>query len=124
MYSEYLTFVGFRVAEAATGDDAVVKTLALIPDVVLMDLSLPGLDGCAATRVIKADPRTRGVRVIALTGFAFSTHATQARDAGFDDYVTKPCLPIDLANKIDEHIMNGLHRPSRRRTIASGKACR
>ena len=58
MYAEYLNFSGFRVTEASTGDEAVEKAFAQRPDVILMDLSLPGMDGWAATRQLKNDERT------------------------------------------------------------------
>jgi two-component system, cell cycle response regulator DivK len=111
MYSEYLSFAGFRVAEAVDGEDAVRKAALLIPDLVVMDLSLPGLDGWAATRAIKADARTSDVPVIALTGFAFASHAQRARDAGCDDFITKPCLPMDLVDTLEKHLR--LKKPSR-----------
>src|SRR5215208_4246740 len=72
MYAEYLSFSGFRVVEAGTGTEAVEKALALRPDVILMDLSLPGMDGWAATRQLKSDDRTRSIPVVALTGHALA----------------------------------------------------
>ncbi len=110
MYTEYLAFAGFRVVEAADGEEAIRKAARLRPDVVVMDLSLPGIDGWEATRVIKADERTANVPVIALTGFAMATHAKRARDAGCDDFITKPCLPTDLLEALERH----LRRVSRR----------
>lgn len=96
MYSEYLTFSGFRVVEARTGDEALEKAFTLLPDLILMDLSLPGLDGLEATRRLKADSRTRTIPVVALTGHALSSHSEGARRAGCDSFVTKPCLPDQL----------------------------
>ena len=100
MYAEYLSHVGFRVAEAGDGEEAVEKARELRPDVVLMDLSLPGMDGWEATRLLKADPLTRGIRVVALTAHALSSYADSARAAGCDGVVTKPCLPPDLAAEV------------------------
>src|SRR5262249_15295979 len=68
MYAEYLQFSGFRVAEARNGNEAVDQAFALKPDLILMDLSLPGMDGWEATRQLKADERTRNIPVVALTG--------------------------------------------------------
>jgi CheY-like chemotaxis protein len=115
MYVEYLQFQGFRVAEAVNGEEAVARTLALSPTVVVMDLSLPVMDGWEATRRIKADPKTAGIRVIALTGHAEPAHAKKALDAGCDDFVAKPCLPEDLLKKIREHL-----RPPADRAPGSG----
>ncbi len=70
MYAEYLKASGFRVAEARTGFEAVAKARELKPDVVLMDLSLPGIDGWEATRQLKADQSTMHIPVVAITGHA------------------------------------------------------
>ncbi len=101
MYVEYLQFHGFRVAEAVNGADAVKRAIEILPDLVVMDLSLPVMDGWEATRRLRADPKTRDVLVIALTGHAEAAHAKKALDAGCDAFVAKPCLPQDLVEKID-----------------------
>jgi len=100
MYAAYLQFSGFDVAEAANGVEAVEKTTELLPDIVLMDLALPRMDGWEATRRLKADPRTRDIPVVALTGHALAGHADGAREAGCDAFVTKPCLPDALVAEI------------------------
>jgi two-component system, cell cycle response regulator DivK len=100
MYAEYLSFSGFRVVEAGTGTEAVEKALALRPDVILMDLSLPGMDGWAATRQLKSDDRTKGIPVVALTGHALAGASEGARLAGCDAFVTKPCLPDELVLEV------------------------
>ena len=96
MYAQYLAASGYRVAEAADGREAVTRVLELLPDVVVMDLSLPVMDGWDATRELKADERTRGIPVIALTGCATVGHMRAAREAGCDGFLTKPCLPAAL----------------------------
>jgi two-component system, cell cycle response regulator DivK len=100
MYSEYLRFSGFRVAEARNGEEALEKAFTLLPDVVLMDLALPLMDGWEATRRLKGDPRTAQILVVALTGHALAGHAEGARRAGCDAFVTKPCLPDELVDEI------------------------
>jgi len=100
MYAEYLRFCGFRVAEARNGNEALEQAFALKPDLILMDLSLPGLDGWEATRMLKADERTRGIPVVALTGHALAGASEGARKAGCDAFVTKPCLPDDLVVEV------------------------
>jgi CheY-like chemotaxis protein len=100
MYAEYLQFSGFRVAEARNGLEAVEKAFALRPAVILMDLSLPVMDGWEATRRLKKDPRTRSIPVVALTGHALDGNSREAEDAGCDAYVTKPCLPDDLVREV------------------------
>jgi two-component system cell cycle response regulator DivK len=100
MYAEYLQFSGFRVAEARNGNEAVAQAFALRPDLILMDLSLPGMDGWEATKVLKADDRTKHIPVVALTGHALAGASEGARKAGCDSFVTKPCLPDDLVVEV------------------------
>lgn len=100
MYAEYLQFSGFRVAEARNGNEAVAQARALKPDLILMDLSLPGMDGWEATRVLKADEETRHIPIVALTGHALAGASEGARKAGCDSFVTKPCLPDDLVVEV------------------------
>src|SRR3954466_12736055 len=109
MYAEYLQFSGFRVAEAATGHEALEKAFALRPDLIIMDLSLPVMDGWEATRRLKADERTRKIPVVALTGHALAGHSRGAKEAGCDSFLAKPCLPDQLVAEI-------------RRMLESGKA--
>jgi CheY-like chemotaxis protein len=100
MYAEYLQFSGFRVAEARNGNEAVEKAFELVPDLILMDLSLPGMDGWEATRQLKSDERTQHIPVVALTGHALAGASEGARKAGCDSFVTKPCLPDDLVVEV------------------------
>ena len=102
MYTQYLSFAGYRVAEAVDGEDALAKARGLLPDVIVMDLSLPRLDGWEATRRLKKDPLTAGIPVIALTGPAMGGHAEGAIEAGCDAFVTKPCVPSDLEARVRE----------------------
>lgn len=100
MYAEYLRFCGYRVAEARNGNEALEQAFALRPDLILMDLSLPGMDGWEATRQLKADDRTRQIPVVALTGHALAGASEGAKKAGCDSFVTKPCLPDDLVVEV------------------------
>jgi CheY-like chemotaxis protein len=100
MFAEFLLISGFRVAEAATGPEALEQAFALIPDVILMDLSLPGLDGWEATRRLKRDARTRHVPVVALTGHVLADCSREAREAGCDAFLTKPCMPEALVSEV------------------------
>jgi two-component system cell cycle response regulator DivK len=100
MYAEYLQFSGFRVAEARNGNEAVEQAFALKPDLILMDLSLPGMDGWEATRRLKADEGTRHIPIVALTGHALAGASEGAKRAGCDSFVTKPCLPDDLVVEV------------------------
>ena len=101
IFAEYLEFRGFRVATAADGLEALEKAFELLPDVILMDLSLPGIDGWEATRRLKQDERTRAIPIIALTAHALAERPRQgAREVGCDAVVTKPCLPKDLEAEV------------------------
>jgi CheY-like chemotaxis protein len=126
MYAAYLQFSGFDVAEAGNGVEAVEKATELLPDIVLMDLALPRMDGWEATRRLKADARTRHIPIVALTGHALAGHAEGAREAGCDSFVTKPCLPdalvaeirrlLDQAPKDDNEADRPPSRTSKKRT--------
>ena len=95
MYVEYLEFHGFRVAEAVNGEEAIAQTRSLQPAVIVMDLSLPVVDGWEATRQLKADPATKHIIIIALTGHAEPSHARNAHDAGCDEFVAKQVFAKD-----------------------------
>jgi CheY-like chemotaxis protein len=101
MYVEYLKFSGFRVAEARNGLEAIDRAQTLLPDIILMDLALPRMDGWEATRRLKTDSQTQHIPVVALTGHALAGHAEGARQAGCDAFVTKPCLPDALVAEIN-----------------------
>jgi two-component system cell cycle response regulator DivK len=116
MYSEYLQFSGFDVVEAANGIEALQRAVDTAPDIILMDLSLPVMDGWEATRRLKADKRTAAIPVVALTGHALAGISEGARMAGCDAFVTKPCLPEDLVKEIrrvlDESTLSARRRRS------------
>lgn len=112
MYAAYLQFSGYRVAEATNGVEAVEKTLELMPDIILMDLALPKMDGWEATRRLKSDERTKHIPIVALTGHALASHAEDARQAGCDSFVTKPCLPDALVAEI-QRILAAHSSPAR-----------
>jgi CheY-like chemotaxis protein len=111
MYSQFLQFAGMRVAEAANGKEALSKTTELMPDLIVMDLSLPGVDGWQATRMIKEDPKTRDILVLALTGHALEGASEGAKAAGCDGFLTKPCLPEDLCREIQRMLAAARARP-------------
>ena len=100
MYAAYLQFSGYRVAEATNGIEAIEQANQLMPDIILMDLALPKMDGWEATRRLKLAEKTRHIPIVALTGHALAGHAEGARQAGCDSFVTKPCLPDALVAEI------------------------
>jgi two-component system, cell cycle response regulator DivK len=100
MYGEYLVHKGLRVIEAGSGGEALELAFAHRPDVIVMDLSLPGMDGWEATRLLKGDPRTKGIPIVVVTGHALAGDAQRAEAAGCDDFLTKPCLPRHLYERL------------------------
>jgi two-component system, cell cycle response regulator DivK len=100
VYAQYLTMSGFRVELAVDGVEAVEMAARLKPDVIVMDLAMPRLDGWEATRQIKAAPETSAIPVIALTGNAATESKRRAQEAGCSGYLTKPCLPDVLVSEI------------------------
>jgi two-component system cell cycle response regulator DivK len=97
--SRHLKRKGFEVLTAADGQQAVGTAWAEAPDLILMDMSLPVLDGWEATRRLKADPLTRGIPVIALTAHAMAGDREKALEAGCDEYETKP---VEFARLLDK----------------------
>lgn len=104
LYSRYLTFHGFRVIEAADGEAGVRLALDYLPDLIVMDLGLPRIDGWEATRRLKADSRTQHIPVLALTGYGAeaTTRAAAGGTSKFDALFIKPCPPHMVLAKIRE----------------------
>ncbi|HEX9286297.1 MAG TPA: response regulator [Thermoanaerobaculia bacterium] len=101
MLSRRLIRSGYEVALAVDGEQGVALAGSSPPDLVLMDMSLPVLDGWEATRRLKADPATRGIPIIALTAHAMTGDEKKAREAGCDDFDTKPVEFTRLLSKIE-----------------------
>jgi len=107
MLGEYLAFRGFAVTEATHGAEAVEIARRVKPRIVLMDLSMPGMDGWEATRQLKADPATKDVIVIAVSAHAFTNERARAEDAGCDAFVVKPFDLTTLADALDRVVKSG-----------------
>ena len=119
MYCEYLRFSGFDVVEAGNGFDAIAQAVDTSPDIILMDLALPRMDGWEATRRLKADPRTKDIPIVALTGHALAGHADSAQKAGCDSFVTKPCLPDALVAEIRK-VLGSMKKKGPRQAAKAG----
>ena len=91
-----LTGSGYEMIEAADGQEGVAKAKSVQPDLILMDIQMPVLDGYDATRQIKADPKLAATPVIAVSSFAMKGDEEKARAAGCDHYITKPYSPVQL----------------------------
>lgn len=92
---------GCRVLQAVTAEEGLKMARECLPDLILMDLSLPGMDGLAATRVLKSDPATRILTIIALTAHAMRRDQNNALAAGCDGYLSKPIDIKTFASRID-----------------------
>ena len=100
LYSTQLSLSGFDVIEAENGADAITHTTDHGPDVILMDLSLPVVDGWEATRRLKGDERTAHIPIVALTAHDGSGELQRATSAGCDWFVPKPCPPDALITEV------------------------
>jgi CheY-like chemotaxis protein len=116
MYRDYLQYSGFRVETARDGREALEKARRLNPELVLMDLSLPGIDGWEATRRLKSDPATAHLKIIALSAHALAADHQRAREAGCDGFIAKPCLPPDLVGRMAEFLKLNDQARARRRS--------
>jgi CheY-like chemotaxis protein len=90
LVSDVLEFEGYDILKAVDAEEAQIVIAGSPPDLVLMDIALPGMDGLTLTRILKADERTRHIRIVALTAFAMKGDDHKALEAGCDGYVTKP----------------------------------
>jgi len=101
---DLLTSAGYEVIEAVTGEEGGAMAETHRPDLILMDIQLPDLDGYEATRRIKANPALRHIPLIAVTSYALSGDDVKALEAGCDGYVAKPFSPRALLAKIREYL--------------------
>jgi CheY-like chemotaxis protein len=99
MYGFYLKQNGFRIAAAGDGEEALNKASKLQPNLVVMDLAMPKVNGEAATRILKADPKTKHIPVVLLTGYAIEG-ANTVRRSNCDGFLIKPCEPESLLSEV------------------------
>ena len=100
MYCMYLEHDGFRCVECADGVSAIEAAEANHPDLILMDATMPGIDGWEATRRLKGNPATTAIPIVMLTAHAFVEHRERAADVGAIAFLPKPILPDDLAREV------------------------
>jgi len=98
MYAEFLELAGYQVSQARNGSEALRKADELVPDVILMDLSLPDMDGSDVIRRLRATSRTRSIPVVVVTGH--SPENLEAEFLEYDGFVTKPCPPDALVAEV------------------------
>lgn len=88
--TDILEIDGFEVYQCIDAENAQESLQLVHPDMILMDVALPGMDGLELTRIIKADPKTKDIKIVALTAFAMKTDKDKVTEAGCDGYITKP----------------------------------
>ncbi len=101
---DMLSATDYQITEAENGEEALAAAIKQRPDLILMDIQMPILDGYEATRRFKADPGLRSIPIIAITSYALSGDEQKARAAGCDDYVPKPYSPRQLLAKIRQYL--------------------
>ncbi len=104
VYRTILDHVGYPVIEARDGEEGVARARADIPDLILMDVSLPKMDGWEATRRIKADEKTRQIPIIAVTAHALDDDREKATQVGCDGYLAKPVAPRRVVEEVERFI--------------------
>lgn len=107
IYSTVLRHLGYNVLEAQDGVQAVELARSAQPDLILMDISIPRMDGWEATRVLRGDPRTRAIPIIALTAHALADDRARATQVGFSSYLAKPVEPRVVVAEIRRWIGDG-----------------
>lgn len=104
VYRTILEHFGYHVIEARDGEEGVTRARHDLPDLILMDISIPKLDGWAATQQLKADANTRRIPIIALTAHALDSDRLKARRAGCDGYLTKPIEPSRVVQEVERFV--------------------
>jgi two-component system cell cycle response regulator DivK len=113
LFGEWLRDAGFRVEQAHNGLQALERAFDLRPDAILTDLNLPGIDGYELTRRLKSDPRTSGIPILAVTGYApFTQDSPRAERAGCDAVMLKPCDQDELERTLKALITEARGRRS------------
>jgi CheY-like chemotaxis protein len=107
VYSTILQHFGYVVMEALNGEEGIAKARNERPDLILMDISIPVIDGWEATQVLKRDPETRGIPIIALTAHALASDREKAMEVGCDSYLAKPCEPKAVVSEVEKFIGKG-----------------
>ena len=107
LVTEVLSAAGYVIRQAASGEQALQSVRCEPPDLILMDIGLPGMDGHAAVRALKANPATAPIPTVALTAFAMGGDGQQALDSGFDGYITKPLHTRTLARTVARFLEQG-----------------
>jgi two-component system cell cycle response regulator DivK len=102
LFRDILTFHGYEVSVAADGEEGVALARDLMPDLILMDIQMPGMDGMTAGGILKGDPATSALKIIILTSFAMRGDQDKFMAAGFDGYLSKPINTRELPGLVKQ----------------------
>jgi len=102
LFRDILNFHGYKVAVASDGQEGVALARELMPDLILMDIQMPGMDGMTAGRILKGDPATSGLKIVALTSFAMRGDQEKILAAGFDGFLSKPISTRELPGLVKQ----------------------
>jgi CheY-like chemotaxis protein len=111
IYTTVLRHVGYRVVEAVDGAQAIALARSVVPDLILMDISIPEVDGWEATRILRRDPITKDIPIIALTAHAMTDDREKATALGFTSYLAKPVEPRAVVAEVRRWIGSGNGMP-------------
>jgi CheY-like chemotaxis protein len=103
---DILSYHGYETAVASDGNEAVALARKLMPDLILMDIQMPNMDGMTAGAILKGDPATSGLKIIALTSFAMRGDKEKFLAAGFDGYLSKPISTRELPGHVKQWLEN------------------
>ena len=111
IYSTVLRHIGYEVVEALDGMQAIELARSVLPNLILMDISIPGMDGWEATRVLREDPLTKDIPIVALTAHALADDRERAQQVGFTSYLAKPIEPRAVVAEVERWIGTGAKAP-------------
>ena len=110
LFRDILIFHGYKVSVASDGQEGVALARELMPDLILMDIQMPGMDGLTAGGILKGDPATSGLKIVAITSFAMRGDQEKILAAGFDGYLSKPISTRELPDLVKQWL-DGKNQP-------------
>ena len=110
LFRDILIFHGYKVSVASDGQEGVALARELMPDLILMDIQMPGMDGLTAGGILKGDPATSGLKIVAITSFAMRGDQEKILATGFDGYLSKPISTRELPGLVKQWL-DGKNQP-------------
>ena len=107
LLKDVLQLRGYEILEAKDGKEGVRLARENLPDLILMDVQMPVMNGMAATKMLKADPRTKDIKIVSLTAYAVDADEQEFLKTGFDDYLSKPFSVRNLTDKVSQLVGEG-----------------